>query len=115
MIASVRDRFREDYVAMLDTVATGALPTAVCTIYEACFPDGQERRIAAAALAILNDCITREAFARGLSVIDLRLICNRDEDFANPIEPSALGGHKIAAAIARFAMGGPPSAAVYGQ
>jgi hypothetical protein len=45
----------------------------------------------------------------------LRLICNRDEDFANPIEPSALGGHKIAAAIARFAMGGPPSAAVYGQ
>jgi hypothetical protein len=114
-LASVRDRFREGYVAMLDTMATVALPIAVCTIYEARFPNGHERRVAAGALTILNDCITREAFSRGLSVVDLRLICDRDEDFANSIEPSALGGYKIARAIARFAAGGPPSAGIYAQ
>jgi hypothetical protein len=36
----------------------------------------------------------------GISLIDLRLICAEDGDYANPIEPSALGGAKIARAIA---------------
>jgi hypothetical protein len=49
---------------------------------------------------VFNDCITRAAFSRGLPVIDLRLICDQDEDYANPIEPSVRGGEKIAAAIA---------------
>ena len=40
--------------------------------------------------------------ARGLPLVDLRLICDRDEDYANPIEPSARGGDKIAAAVARL-------------
>ena len=35
-------------------------------------------------------------------MLDLRLICDEDADFANPIEPSAQGGEKIAAAIARL-------------
>lgn len=35
-----------------------------------------------------------------MPLLDLRLICNEDEDFANPIEPSVNGGAKIAAAIA---------------
>ena len=40
------------------------------------------------------------AFTRGLPLVDLRLICDQDEDYANPIEPSVRGGEKIAAAIA---------------
>ena len=52
------------------------------------------------AVPVLNDCITRAAFARGLPLVDLRLICDQDEDYANPIEPSVRGGEKIAAAIA---------------
>jgi hypothetical protein len=63
------------------------------------------RRIAVTALTALNDRITRAAFARGTSLIDLRLICAEDADYANPIEPSAQGGAKIAAAIAAFATG----------
>jgi lysophospholipase L1-like esterase len=114
-MAAVRDRFCEGYVALLDAIVTCALPIAVCTIYEARFPERSLRRIAATALTMLNDCITREAFARGLSVIDLRLICDSDPDFANPIEPSARGGEKIARAIARFATGGAVSASVYGH
>jgi hypothetical protein len=35
-----------------------------------------------------------------LPLIDLRLVCNEDADFANPIEPSVRGGAKIATAIA---------------
>ena len=60
----------------------------------------QRRRLAATALTIFNDVITRAAFTPGLPLIDLRLICNEDADFANPIEPSVQGGAKIAAAIA---------------
>jgi hypothetical protein len=52
-------------------------------------------------LTVFNDAILRVAFENALSVIDLRLICNTPSDYANPIEPSSLGGAKIAAAIAR--------------
>ncbi len=104
-LAAVRERFLRAYRAMLAQVMDKKLPTAVCTIYEARFPDADLRRRGAAALALLNDCITREAFAREITLIDLRLICDSDADFANPIEPSAEGGAKIARAIAQFATG----------
>jgi hypothetical protein len=60
------------------------------------------QRTAVAGLALFNDIITREAFARRLPVVDLRLVCNEDADFANPIEPSVPGGAKIAATIAHL-------------
>jgi GDSL-like Lipase/Acylhydrolase family len=104
-LAAVRERFLHAYRAMLSQVMDRNLPTAVCTIYEARFPDADLRRRAAAALTLLNDCITRETFARDLTLIDLRLICDSDADFANPIEPSVEGGAKIARAIAQFAAG----------
>ena len=114
-LAAIADRFSGDYSAMLGRALAGALPTAVCTIYEPRFPQPARRRVAATALTLLNDRITREAFSRGLTLIDLRLICDRDEDFANEIEPSARGGAKIARAIAGFASGASPSAAVVGK
>ncbi|MET0688464.1 MAG: SGNH/GDSL hydrolase family protein [Methyloceanibacter sp.] len=104
-LADVREAFTREYRLMLDKVQARGLPTAVCTIYEARFPDLKQRRQAAAGLTLFNDCITREAAARGLAVIDLRVICNDDEDLANPIEPSVIGGAKIANAIATFAGG----------
>lgn len=103
-IAAARDRFAQNYRRVLDRIAERQLPAAVCTIYEARFPDPLRRRIAAAALAVLNDSITRQAFARGLTLIDLRVICDSDADFANPIEPSVQGGMKIAKAIREFAL-----------
>jgi hypothetical protein len=80
-------------------------PTAICTIYEAAFPDPASRRIASTALAVLNDVITREAASRGLPLIDLRVIFNDPADYANAIEPSAEGGRKFAAAITAVATG----------
>ena len=102
-LASVRERFTADYGAMLDAVVARGLPAACCTIYDARFPDMKKRRRAGAGLTLFNDCITREASARGIALIDLRLICSDPEDLANPIEPSVIGGAKIARAIADFA------------
>jgi hypothetical protein len=106
LLTSVRDRFRFAYAFMLDDVLARGLPLAVCTIYEARFPEPVVRRVAATALTTLNDAITREAFARGVDCIDLRIVCDEDSDFANPIEPSTKGGAKIAGAILRFAAPG---------
>ena len=106
-LTEAADRFAENYRAMLDGVLARGLSTAVCTIYDPRFPDPIGRRIATAALTLFNDVITREAFTRKLPLIDLRLICNDDGDFANPIEPSVQGGAKIAAAIMAFAKAAP--------
>jgi len=102
-LAAVRERFTQDYRAMLDEVVARGLPVAVCTIYDARFPDLKQRRLSSLGLTIFNDCITREVASRGLALIDLRLILTSDKDLANPIEPSVIGGAKIAKAIAAFA------------
>jgi hypothetical protein len=102
-VAAVRDAFRADYQAMLQEALSRNLPLAVCSIYDPRFSDALQRRIGSAALAALNDAITREAFVRNVALIDLRLICDSDRDFANPIEPSVQGGAKITRAICRWA------------
>ena len=101
-LAEAQAGFAERYAAMLDAVVSTGVPTALCTIYDANFPP-PEGRIIKAALSLFNDVITRAAFARGLPLIDLRLICGDPADYANPIEPSAQGGAKIAAAITSLA------------
>jgi hypothetical protein len=101
-LADVQESFEERYRAMLDAVHERNLPTAICTIYRAAFPDPALRRIAAAALCVLNDVITREAALRGTALIDLRVIFDGDEDYANAIEPSAVGGRKLAGAIVQL-------------
>ena len=100
LLAGVRLRFEQQYRTMLDRVLARGLATTVCTIYEPRFADPVRQRAAAVGLTAFNDVITRQAFTRGLWLIDLRVVCSGDEDFANPIEPSIRGGAKIAAAIA---------------
>ena len=107
ILDDLRSRFTAAYRQMLDAVLERGLPTAVCTIYDA-IPDltGRER----AALALFNEIILREAFKRGLAVVDLRIVCDRASDFSHlsSIEPSMPGGLKIARAISEFASGGGP-------
>ena len=111
LLAEAQERFARAYAEMLRSVLGMELPTAVCTIYDT--PStAPNHRVIRSALALFNDVITRAAFGEGLPLIDLRLICSEDEDYANPIEPSAKGGEKIAAAIARLVSGensGPQS------
>jgi hypothetical protein len=99
-LAKIKAAFRKSYSSMLDGVLARKLPTAICTIYEARYQDPTTRAIAATGLSVFNDVILREAFARGLPVIDLRLVFDDDADYANDIEPSVQGGAKIAKVIA---------------
>ncbi len=105
LLGAGRDRFDADYRAMLPAVLARGLPTAVCTIYDTP-PSEPNQKVIKAALSLFNDSITRAAFASGTALIDLRLICSEDGDYANPIEPSTQGGRKIARAITALVQGG---------
>jgi len=114
-VAAVAEGFAQSYAGMVRLLSERSIPIALCTIYDPRFPDLGRRRVSTTALTVLNDAITRQAFGARASLIDLRLICNQDEDFANAIEPSVVGGGKIARAIAAFAKGSGATAAVFGQ
>jgi lysophospholipase L1-like esterase len=101
-LADIGEEFERGYLAMLSGVLAYGLPTAICTVYYPRFPDRALQRTAVAALTVFNDCIVRAAFVHRLPLLDLRLICTEEGDYANPIEPSAQGGEKIARAIVRL-------------
>jgi hypothetical protein len=105
LLETAQSRFAADYSEMARVVIGAGLPAAFCTIYDTP-PSAPDQRIVRTALALYNDVITRTAFASGAALIDLRLICDADEDYANPIEPSVQGGDKIASAIADWACSG---------
>jgi hypothetical protein len=91
--------FEFQYREMLTDALRRGLPTAVSTIYYPNFPDSLIQKIATTALTVFNDAIIRQAIRAGVPFLDLRLICNEPNDYANEIEPSGKGGAKIAAKI----------------
>ena len=101
-LADIGEEFERCYLAMLARVLARGLHTAICTVYYPRFPDAALQKVAVAGLTVFNDGIVRAAFSHSLPLLDLRLICTEEEDYANPIEPSTRGGEKIAQAIAEF-------------
>src|SRR3954447_2509916 len=55
-LAGVRDRFQHNYRGMLAELRECKVPAAVCTIYDARFPEPERRRRATVALTVINDC-----------------------------------------------------------
>lgn len=100
-LADIHEEFQREYRTMLTRAANSGKPLAVCTVYDAIPGLSRHDRTG---LCIFNDIILREAFRIGAPVLDLRLICNDRDDYApsSPIEPSAVGGGKIARAIGRL-------------
>jgi lysophospholipase L1-like esterase len=98
-LAEIAAEFERKYHHMLNVVLAHGLTTAICTIYYPRFPDATLQRIAVTGLTVFNDCITRAAFTHGIPLLDLRFIFTEEEDYADPIEPSARGGEKISSAI----------------
>ena len=98
----VLSRFRTAYHAMLRAVLATGKPAAVCTIYDS-IPGFNE--VEMGALGAFNEVILRAGFQAGLPVLDLRLLCDQAVDYSpvSPIEPSVVGGGKIARLIARVA------------
>lgn len=91
--------FEFQYREMLKKVLSRNLPTAVCTIYYPNFPESVFQKLAVAALSSFNDVIIKHATLNNIPILDLRLICNEKDDYANEIEPSDKGGRKIASKI----------------
>jgi GDSL-like lipase/acylhydrolase family protein len=84
--------------AIREAVALGR-HTLVCTVYNGAL-EPERATIARVGLSLFNDVILRTAVDLGLDALELRSICTDPADYANPIEPSAQGGLKIARAIA---------------
>jgi len=99
--ADFEARYRRAVAACLGT----GLPVAVCTIYNGCFEDRDFQRIASTTVTVFNDAIIRVAIEHAIPVIDLRSVCVDAEDYANPIEPSSIGGAKIARVIVGLVSG----------
>ena len=107
--------FQRDYIKMLTNVVKYGLKTTLCTIYNPFFDHNEMERInhmfplnvnlnklqrrCDTALPLFNNIMYQEAFNFGIPVMDLRLIFSDREDYANPIEPSVVGGMKMAKII----------------
>ncbi len=114
----IGNNFKKRYSEMVELVLSYNIPTAFCSIYYPRFDarslnrvqhyitaiqNGREiQEMTMAAETIFNDIITYEIFKRKIPLIDLRVLCDDDQDFANPIEPSCIGGMKIAKTINRI-------------
>jgi GDSL-like Lipase/Acylhydrolase family len=90
--------FEESYRETMDLFRALGVPVTVCTIYDCDF--GWRQDTIRPALAAFNDVILRYALQHRLDILDLRHVCTEPEDYELEIEPSAVGGRKIAQAIA---------------
>ncbi|VVT13727.1 SGNH/GDSL hydrolase family protein [Erythrobacter sp. EC-HK427] len=97
MLSEAQSVFAPAHRSLVEAAKAFAVPTAICTIY-----DANMGPHITTAMAIFNDAITRNIHRAGLDLIDLRMICDEASDYANPIEPSVTGGAKIASAIATY-------------
>jgi hypothetical protein len=99
MLAQKMDRFEVTYRWTVEYCLGCGLPPVLCTIYNGNSSSSSSQNAARVAVALFNDVILRLAREKNLKTIDLRQVCVSPEDYANPIEPSAIGGKKIAQAI----------------
>jgi len=101
--AQIRTEFAQTYRKMLERVVATQKDVTICTVYD-CIPDLEP--IALTALSMFNEVILREAMLEKVKIIDLRLVCTERTDYSelSPIEPSQLGGAKIAAVVRNVLM-----------
>jgi hypothetical protein len=74
----------------------------LCTLYNPCFEYynvSPNQKAVNVGVTMIADVIQKVAHRHGFPVIDFRRFMTTPECFANPIEPSGIGGEKIAKAI----------------
>jgi lysophospholipase L1-like esterase len=108
----IRKKFEAQYRRLMERIAEkqpDPNKVAVMTIYDPCFAGAghpeEYQKAAEAAVSIFNDVIQREASCMGYTVMELRELFTDRGDYANPIEPSAHGGAKIAEALVKWTEG----------
>lgn len=115
LLGLMQDEFRSEYREALRSACAVGRHILVATIYRPRFhldptsaPFDSFENIQMTLdplLSVFNDVVQEEARRVRASVLDLRLICDRDEHFANPIEPSELGGRQIAENVGQWLRG----------
>jgi lysophospholipase L1-like esterase len=105
MLAGAVGEFEPAYRKIIDACLAQRLPLVISTIYNGNFSDARYGKLARNAVALFNDAIIRTALDYKLKAIDLRAVCARPEDYANPIEPSSIGAARIARAIVAVVSG----------
>jgi hypothetical protein len=100
---SIREEFRRSYAALLDRLALTRRPVLVLTVYNPCFHghgfDAAYQQAAESAVSTINDVIQQEGQRRSFDILELRTLFDDRADYANPIEPSAIGGSKLAKCV----------------
>ena len=103
-LQNIRQGFQQIYASLLKKLRQQNNNILVLTIYNPKFSEHgmelEDELAAEAALSIFNDVIQQTAHTHDCAVLDIRSLFTEGGDFANPIEPSAIGGEKLAAAIA---------------
>ena len=102
-LAAAADEFESVFTRLIDIALETGLPTIICTLVPARHLDPSRQQVAATALAIFNDRILRKAFAARLSIVELRLVCDEDSDYASETLLSRTGVRKVAN-VARSAL-----------
>lgn len=60
-MSKLRDKFRSDYIEMIEKLLALNLPTVVCTVYNPRFPTPREQTMCETGLCFLNDVILQVA------------------------------------------------------
>lgn len=103
-LVAAQNDFQHNYLEMIRELRNHGLPVLACTIYDSVPGLRPQERMA---LSLFNDIILRELIAARIPALDLRLVCNEPRDYSavSPIEPSEIGGSKIARALQSILLG----------
>jgi hypothetical protein len=98
--------FTKQYETIVANLSSHRANLLLCTVYEGDLVDSDEfsdvNNSSKTMVSIFNDIVYRTANKYHADVLELRDIFVRPEDYANPIEPSHIGGGKLAKAIQRW-------------
>jgi hypothetical protein len=95
-LAIAADQFEGIFAKLVGAALEAGLPTVVCTLVPSHHEEPSRQRATAAALAIFNDRILRQAVKASLSIVDLRFVCDEDSDYASETLLSRAGVRKVA-------------------
>ena len=94
---------QQEYESVVANLSNYRAKLLLCTVYEGDLVDSDEFSdviySSKTMLSIFNDLVYRTAQKYNAEVLELRDIFVSPEDYANPIEPSHIGGEKLAKAI----------------
>ena len=98
--------FTKQYGTIVANLSNHRAKLLLCTVYEGDLVDSDEfsdvNNSSKTMVSVFNDIVYRTANKYDADVLELREIFVSSEDYANPIEPSHIGGGKLAKAIKKW-------------